>query len=66
MYRYHEYLSIAPTGIQVGNLVEIQVSFCAVPIAKGKYKMLLKLRSVCVLDRLVVGVCVNYLAPFSH
>ena len=52
----YSYVKIAPTEIQVGNIVEAQVAFCAVPISKGRFKMLLKLRSVCILDRTVARV----------
>lgn len=41
--------------------MEVQVAFCVVPIAKGKFKMLLKLRSICVLDRSVESVGPQYL-----
>ncbi|EPS99195.1 hypothetical protein FOMPIDRAFT_65033, partial [Fomitopsis schrenkii] len=39
------------TTISVGQLVEIQTSFVAVPRGKGKYKLVCKLRSVCILDQ---------------
>ena len=35
----------------MGQLVEVQVSFQAVPVAKGKYQMLQKLRAICILER---------------
>ena len=55
--RAYEYISVNPTGIQVGNVVEAQVAFCVVPIGKqGKYKMITKLRSLCTLDRSVERV----------
>ncbi|KAI0083655.1 hypothetical protein BDY19DRAFT_899974, partial [Irpex rosettiformis] len=43
------YVTCKPVRVRVGQLVEIQVSFCVVPIAKGRYTMLSKLRSVCIL-----------------
>ncbi|KAL6301050.1 hypothetical protein BKA93DRAFT_739447 [Sparassis latifolia] len=46
-------LPIQPAAIQIGHMVELQVSFCAVPISKGKYRFLHKLRSICVLNRRV-------------
>lgn len=60
--RSYKYITINPTGIQVGNMVEVQVAFCAVPIGKGHYKLLLKLRSICVLNRMVERVS-NSLLP---
>ncbi|KAH9912171.1 uncharacterized protein B0H18DRAFT_890696, partial [Fomitopsis serialis] len=39
------------TAISVGQLVEIQTSFVAVPRGKGKYKMVCKLRSICDINR---------------
>ncbi|KAF7790157.1 hypothetical protein EIP86_001109 [Pleurotus ostreatoroseus] len=45
------YRAIKPEGIRAGYLVEVQGGFCAVPIGKERYKFLLKLRSICVLDR---------------
>ncbi|KAH9837946.1 uncharacterized protein C8Q71DRAFT_706152, partial [Rhodofomes roseus] len=40
-----------PTALSVGQLVEIQTSFAVVPRGKKKYKLINKLRSICVLDR---------------
>lgn len=42
---------INPTGIVEGYLVEVQAGFCAVPVSRDKYRFLIKLRSVCVLNR---------------
>ena len=37
--------------MRLASIVEVQVAFCAVPISKGrKYKLLPKLRSICLLD----------------
>ncbi|KAH8074204.1 hypothetical protein BXZ70DRAFT_1013197 [Cristinia sonorae] len=47
------YQQISPGFIRPGHLVELQVGVCSVPIGKGKNMMLVKLRSVCVLSRLV-------------
>ena len=47
------YRIIKPEGIRTGYMVEVQVGFCAVPISNHKYKFLLKLRSICVLNRQV-------------
>ncbi|KAI0686896.1 hypothetical protein BC835DRAFT_1309323 [Cytidiella melzeri] len=34
-----------PTAIRVGHIVEVQASFCSVPTSKGRFVMLMKLRS---------------------
>ena len=47
-----------PNEIQLGRLVELQVAICAVQVSKGKHIMLLKLRSICILDRTCVTVSV--------
>ncbi|KAI0083676.1 hypothetical protein BDY19DRAFT_899863, partial [Irpex rosettiformis] len=44
------YVPCKPVMIQVGQLVEVQASFCVVPIAKGRFIMLSKLRAVCILS----------------
>lgn len=36
--------------------MEVQSSFLAVPAGKGKYKLVCKLRSICVLDRSIEDV----------
>lgn len=57
-----------PTGIRLGYLVEVQMGFCAVPISKGQYRFIAKLRSICVLNREVDSVCdvhARY-APSTH
>lgn len=45
--------------VKPGLLVEVQVSFCTVPISKGRFIMLSKLRAVCVLSRQVQEVSVK-------
>ena len=42
--------------IRVGQLVEVQVSFCVVPVSKGRHIMLSKLRAICVLSAQVQEV----------
>ncbi|KAI0083288.1 hypothetical protein BDY19DRAFT_900527, partial [Irpex rosettiformis] len=44
------YVSCKPILVKLGLLVEVQISFCTVPISKGRFVMLCKLRSVCILD----------------
>ncbi|KAI0683435.1 hypothetical protein BC835DRAFT_1295889, partial [Cytidiella melzeri] len=43
-----------PTAIRVGHIVEVQALFCSVPTSKGRVVMLMKLRSVCILDTSVL------------
>ncbi|KAL6301090.1 hypothetical protein BKA93DRAFT_739291 [Sparassis latifolia] len=47
---------VKPSVIQEGQLVELQVTFCTVPISKGCMLMLSKLQSICILDRQVLSV----------
>ncbi|KAL6305009.1 hypothetical protein BKA93DRAFT_699247, partial [Sparassis latifolia] len=42
--------------IQEGQLIELQVTFCTVPISKGCMLMLSKLQLICILDRQVLSV----------
>ena len=53
--------SINPNNINPTNLVELQVSFMAVIVKKGEYVFLPKLRSICILDRLVERVSIYYI-----
>lgn len=55
-HRIYTYDAISPNAIQIGNMVEAQVGFCVVQINKGRYLMLHKLRSICVLSREVEEV----------
>ncbi|KAI0788939.1 hypothetical protein BC629DRAFT_1288231, partial [Irpex lacteus] len=48
------YLPCRPTVLRVGHLVELQVSFSAIPIARGRYIMLRKLRSICDLNEAII------------
>ena len=50
------YTPCDPVTVKVGQLVEIQVSFCVVPVSKGKYVMLNKLRAICILSTQVQEV----------
>ncbi|KAL6303695.1 hypothetical protein BKA93DRAFT_734722 [Sparassis latifolia] len=52
----HSIVVIKPSVIQEGQLVELQVTFCTVPISKGRMLMLSKLQSICILDRQVLSV----------
>ncbi|KAI0083686.1 hypothetical protein BDY19DRAFT_899902, partial [Irpex rosettiformis] len=59
----YSYVSCKPILVKIGLLVEVQISFCTVPISKGRFVMLCKLRSVCILDDQVYKVrmraCLN-------
>ena len=50
------YTPCDPVMVKVGQLVEIQGSFCVVPVSKGKYVMLNKLRAICILSTQVQEV----------
>ncbi|KAI0085727.1 hypothetical protein BDY19DRAFT_896156, partial [Irpex rosettiformis] len=52
----YKYVACKPVQVKVGHVVEAQVSFCVVPISKGRYLMLCKLRSVCILDQTIYRV----------
>ena len=54
--------SINPNSINATNLVELQVSFMAIKVKRGEYIFLPKLRSICVLDRIVEKVSTYLLA----
>lgn len=49
--RSFKHFPIAPTAIREGHLLELQVGFAAIPINKGRFLMLSKLRSVCIIGR---------------
>ena len=54
------------TSISTGQLVEIQASFAAVPRGRGKYKMVCRLRSVCILDQSIEQVsCIALIHVWS-
>ncbi|KAH9921060.1 uncharacterized protein B0H18DRAFT_880502, partial [Fomitopsis serialis] len=53
--KYH-FKTSHPTSVSVGQMVEVQSSFVAVPRGKDKYKLICKLRSICVLDRSIENV----------
>ena len=50
------YINCLPSALKIGQIVEAQVAFCAVPIGKGKYRLICKLRALCILDRQVQKV----------
>ncbi|KAI0346337.1 hypothetical protein BDW22DRAFT_1302883, partial [Trametopsis cervina] len=56
VYISQVYVACDPIGVRLGQLVEVQVAFCTVPISKGRHLMLSKLRSVCILSRDVQSV----------
>ncbi|KAI0086715.1 hypothetical protein BDY19DRAFT_894419, partial [Irpex rosettiformis] len=50
------YIAIKPVAIRPGYLVEVQSSFSVAPLNKGRYVMLNKLRSICILSKQVQDV----------
>lgn len=52
-------LGIPASEIELGHLVELQVAVTAVKLTKSSYKILHRLRSICILDRVVVTVSIH-------
>lgn len=44
-------LQAAPSYFRIGDIVEAQISFKAVPLKGGKRKMLMVMRSLAIMDR---------------
>ena len=44
--------------IQLGDLVELQFTVRAFPYGNGRYKMILQLRTIAVLDRAAEEACI--------
>ena len=66
-YYSHSYVvSVQPTEFEIGQLVELQVAVTAVPVTKGGFQILNKLRSICLLDRVVVTVSTCLPEGCSH
>ena len=61
MHFRESFHSINPNSINATNLVELQVSFMAIKVKRGEYIFLPKLRSICVLDRIVEKVSIHLL-----
>ena len=61
MHFRESFHSINPNSINATNLVELQVSFMAIKVKRGEYIFLPKLRSICVLDRIVEKVNIHVL-----
>lgn len=55
----HHFQPVSPSVFTVGQLVEVQVSFVVVPVSKRVWKMILKLRSICILNRIIQEVRVS-------
>lgn len=53
------YQPIKPDLISKAHLVEVQVGFIAVRVAKEEYVLLHKLRAICILDKVVELVSDN-------
>lgn len=59
-YLYCRYNKIQPIKVQTGDIVEVQVSFSTVPLKGDRFKMLLVLRSIAIIDSTSVGVRTSY------
>lgn len=51
-----KYVTIQPTAFKIGQMVEAQLAFMLVPRGKGKYGLILRLRSLCILSHSVTNV----------
>lgn len=47
---HYSYRVMDPIRFRAGDIVEAQVTFCAVPIKGERYRMLVTLRSIMLLD----------------
>jgi hypothetical protein len=62
------YVTVKPACKSVGDIVELQVSFIMVPLRENKFKVMMVLRSILVLDRTYTQVhthCLTGLIIFS-
>lgn len=57
-YSSWKHVTVQPTAFKIGQLIEAQISFTVYPQGKQKYLHILKLRSLCILDRAVVNVSI--------
>jgi hypothetical protein len=57
----HRFQAVGPHTFRIGDIVEMQVSFVAVPLKEQKYKMMVVLRSIALLDKAYsqVSICFN-------
>ena len=46
----HRYIPVKPVIFGVGNIVEVQASFMAVPLKQGKFKTTMVLRGITLVD----------------
>lgn len=53
---YNRFISINPIQIRMGDIIEAQVSFVVVPLKGRKYKMLIVLRAIAIIDSSLVKV----------
>jgi hypothetical protein len=49
--RVRRYITVKPASLSVGDIVELQISFVMVPLRDNKFKAMMVLRSILVLDR---------------
>ncbi|KAF7789840.1 hypothetical protein EIP86_000786 [Pleurotus ostreatoroseus] len=52
-----KYVTVQPTAFKIGQLVQAQLAFMLVPRGKGKYGLILRLRSLCILSHAVTDDC---------
>jgi hypothetical protein len=56
---FNRYNKIDPNKIRVGDIIEAQVSFVAVPIKDRQFKLLVVLRAITLLDCQPLKVCIH-------
>ncbi len=54
----HRFIDILPSKIQIGDIIEVHMTFMAIPQKDGKKKVMVTLRSVTLLDGNLTEVCV--------
>jgi hypothetical protein len=47
---FNRFFEVDPACFRVGDIVEVQMTIAAVPIRNKKYKMILQLRSIALVD----------------
>jgi len=47
---WHRYESTDPNKFRIGDIVEVQLSFVAVPVKENKFRLILVMRALTLLD----------------
>ena len=54
------FIPIAPVKLQIGDIVEAQISFMVIPLRGGEFKITAVLRSLTLLDGQFAQVCLTF------